>query len=79
MILAVGFREDCGGFPGGAVVKNLPANAGDTGDAASVLGLGRSPGVGDSNPLQCSFLENAMDRGAMDYSPRGHKELEMTE
>ena len=69
MILAVGFRDDCGGFPGGAVVKNRPASAGDPGDAASVLGLGRFPGVGDSNPLQYSFLERKVD-----CSPRGHKE-----
>ena len=34
------------GFPGGAVVKNLPANAGDAGDPGSIPGLGRSPGVG---------------------------------
>ena len=42
------------------MVKNLPA---DTGDAGSVPGLGRSPGVGNGNPLQYSFLENSMDRG----------------
>ena len=52
------------GFPGGSMVKNPPANAGDTGDSGSVTGLGRSPGVGNGNPLQCSFLENSMDRGA---------------
>ena len=46
------------GFPGGAVVKNLPANAGDAGD------LGRSPEGGNGNPLQYSCLENSMDRGA---------------
>ena len=45
-------------------VKNLPANAGDTRDAGSIPGLGRSPGEGHSNPLQYSFLENPMDRGA---------------
>ena len=39
------------------VVKNLPANAGDTGDAGSILGSGRSPGGGHGNPLQCSCLE----------------------
>ena len=37
------------GFPGGAVVKNMPANAGDTRDVGSILGLGRSPGVGNGN------------------------------
>ena len=52
------------GFPGGAVVKNLPANAGDAGDTGSISGLGRSPGGGHGNPLQYSCLENLMDRGA---------------
>ena len=40
------------GFPGGSVVKNLPANAGDTGDVGSIPGSGRSPGVGNGNLLQ---------------------------
>ena len=40
------------GFPGGTVVKNLPANAGDTRDAGLIPGLGRSPGIGNGNPLQ---------------------------
>ena len=40
------------GFPGGSVVKNPPADAGDTGDVGSVPGLGRAPGVGNGNPLQ---------------------------
>ena len=40
------------GFPGGVlVVKNLPANAGDTGDTGSSPGSGRSPGGGHGNPL----------------------------
>ena len=51
------------GFPGGSVVKNLPANAGDPGDVGSILGLGRSP-EGNGNPLQYSWLENPIDRGA---------------
>ena len=52
------------GFPGGTVVKNLPANAGDKKDAVSVPGLGRSPGGGgNGNPLQYSYLENPMNRG----------------
>ena len=46
------------------VVKNLPANAGDVRDEGSVPGLGTSPGGGNGNPLQDSFLENPMDRGA---------------
>ena len=45
------------------VVKNLPANAGDTRDVGSILGLGRSPGGGHGNPLQYSCLENPMGRG----------------
>ena len=40
------------------VVKNLPANAGDSGEWGSTLELGRSPGVGHGNPLQYSCLEN---------------------
>ena len=51
------------GFPGGSVVKNLPANnAGDSGDASSILGSGRSPGEGKGNPLLYSCLENPMGR-----------------
>ena len=50
-------------FPRRAVVKNLPANAGDAGDTGSILGSGRSPEVGNGNPLQYSCLENSMDRG----------------
>ena len=46
------------------VVKNLPADAGDTGDASSIPGSGRSPGGGHGNPLQYSYLKNLMDRGA---------------
>ena len=52
------------GFPGGAVVKNLPANAGDTRDSSSIPRSGRSPGDGNSSSLQYSYLENSMDRGA---------------
>ena len=52
------------GFPGGSVVRNLPANAGTTGDAGSVPGSGRSPGEGHGNPLQYSCLKKPMDRGA---------------
>ena len=49
------------GFPGGSVVKNPPVNAEDMG---SIPGSGRSPGEGNGNPLQCSRMENPMDRGA---------------
>ena len=59
------------GFPGGLVVKNPPANAGEVKDAGSIPGSGRcpegrnsrSPERGNSNPLQYSCLENSMDRG----------------
>ena len=47
------------GFPGGSVVKNSPANAGD---ASLIPWLGRYPGEGSGNPLQYSFLGNEMDR-----------------
>ena len=51
------------GFPGGAVVKNPPANAGDIRGADLIPGSERSPGVGNGNPIQYSCLENSMDRG----------------
>ena len=51
-------------FPGGTMVMNLLANAGDTRDAGLIPGLGRCPGEGNSNPLQYSCMENSMDRGA---------------
>ena len=54
--------EPC--FPGGTVVKNLPANAGGARDTDPIPGSGRSPGVGNGNPLQYSCLENLTDRGA---------------
>ena len=54
-------RYSAWGFPGGSVVKNLPANAGDT---SSISGSGRSPGGGNGNPFQSSCLENPVDRGA---------------
>ena len=50
--------------PGGSEVKNPSANAGDTGDTGSVPRLERSHGEGKGNPLQYSFLENSIDRGA---------------
>ena len=52
------------GFPGGSVVKNLPANAEDTGDLGLIPGLGRFPGGGNGNPLQYSCWDNPMNRGA---------------
>ena len=55
-------------FPGCSVVKNLPANTGDTG---SIPGQGRSPGEGSGNPLQYSCLENSIDRGAWQATVHG--------
>ena len=52
------------GFPGGTVVKNMPANAGDARDVGSIPGSGRSPGEGNGNPLWYSCLESSKDRGA---------------
>ena len=49
------------GFPDGSEVKEPACNVGDMG---SILGLGRSPGEGNGYPLQYSYLENPMDRGA---------------
>ena len=46
------------GFSGGSAVKNLPANVGDAGDAGSIPGSGKCPGVGNGNLLQYSCLEN---------------------
>ena len=59
------------------MAKSLPANAGDTGDAGSNSGSGRTPGEGNGNVLQYLCLENPMDRGG--YSPWGCKELDTTE
>ena len=53
------------------MVKNPPANAGDARDVGSTPGSGRSPGVGNGNPLQYSCLENSMDRGAWQAAVHG--------
>ena len=46
------------------MVKNPPANAGDTGDVGLIPRLRRSPGVGNGNPFEYSYLQNPVDRGA---------------
>ena len=59
-------------FPGGPMMRKLPANAGDVRDVGLISGSGRSPGGGQDNPLQYSYpwtflllsMENPMDRGA---------------
>ena len=61
------------------MVKNLPANAGDTRDVGSIPGLGRSPGEGNGNPLLYSCLGNPMDRGDWRATIHGVvKESDMT-
>ena len=56
------------GFLGGVMVKNLPANAGNVG---LIPGSGRSPGEGSGSTLQCSRLENPMDRRAWQAAVNG--------
>ena len=71
MVLRLSCMASC--FPGGSVVKNLPANARDTG---LIPGLGRSPAEGNGNPLQYSCLENPMEGGAW---PGGHKRVGLSD
>ena len=75
--------KDKRSVPVSSVVNNTPANVGDLG---SIPGLGRSPGKGNGNPLQCSCLENPKDRGAGQAMVHGitksqtrHKQLEHTQ
>ena len=56
------------GFPAGSVIKNPSANEGAAG---SVPGSGRSPGEGNGNPLQCSYLGNPINRGAWPATVHG--------
>ena len=78
------------GLLSGSVVKNPPANAGNTGDVVLIPGSGRFPGGGNGNPPQYPCLENPTDRGdwwavvhgqrsPVGCSPWGCKELGMTE
>ena len=53
------------------MVKNPPATAGDVRDTGLIPGSGRSPGEGNSNPLQYSCLENPVDIGAWEATVRG--------
>ena len=64
-------------FPGGAVIKNQPANAGDTGDAGSIPGS-RSLREGNGNPLQSSCLGNPTGRGAWKATVHGVTESDTT-
>ena len=65
--------------PGGSVAKNLSANAGDSGDAGSIPGLGRSPGGRNDNPLQYLPAKSNGQRSLASYSSWGRKELDKTE
>ena len=58
------FNPENGGFPGGTVVKNTPANAGGERNSGLNPGSGRVPGGGNDNPFQYSCLENSIDKGA---------------
>ena len=61
------------------MVKNLPANAGDTRDVGSIPESGRCPGIGNGNPLQYSCLGNSMDIAAWWATVHGgHKESDTT-
>ena len=61
------------------MVKNPPANAGDTGDSGSIPRSGRSPGEGNGNLLQYCCLENFTDRGAWWIAVQGVAESDKTE
>ena len=58
--------------------KESACNAGDARDAGSIPGTGRSPGVGNGNPLQYSFLENPMNRGAWQVTAYSVTEADTT-
>ena len=76
LISLIDIAED---FTADSVVKNQPANARVTGDMGSNPGLGRSPGGGNGNPLQCSCLENPHRQRGLFSSERIHKLWKFTQ
>ena len=67
------------GFPDGSVVKNPPANAGDTRDARSIPGSGRSPEGGNGNPTPVFLSRKSHGHRSLPcYNSWGQKELDMT-
>ena len=67
----LGLASSILGFPGGIVVKSLPANAGDAGNSGLIAGSGISPGVGNCNLFQYSCPDNSMDGGAWQATVHG--------
>ena len=63
------------GFPDGIRGNEPTCNAGDIRDSGSISGVGRSPGGRNGNPLQHSFLENPMDRGAWRATVHGSQRV----
>ena len=61
------------------VVKELPVSAGSIRDTGSIPGSGRSPAGGHGNLLQCSCLENPMEKGAWWATVHRVSELDMTD
>ena len=71
---------DLMGFPNGSAAKESTCNSGDTADAGSIPGLGRSSGEGNGNPPQYSCLKKSHgQRSLAGYSPVGHKEPDIVE
>ena len=74
--------EECQilGFPGGAEVKNLPANSGDTGDEGPIPGVGKISWRRAWQPTTVFLPGEFHGQSSLaDYSPQGHKESDMTE